>query len=82
MEEALAQYTLAVVVGFVLAKWFVENVKFHLRTKRWWIHHWFLAAASMTILYLLEIFTPLLWGGLCGVALEGLMRKNWSLKRQ
>ena len=82
MDEVFAHYTLALIAGFVLAKWFVENVDFHLRTKKVWLHHWILAALAMCVLYLFEIFTPLIWGALCGIALEGLVRKNWSLRRE
>ena len=62
MDEVFAHYTLALIAGFVLAKWFVENVKFHLRTKKVWLHHWILAALAMCVLYFFKIFTPVIWG--------------------
>ena len=82
MDEVFAHYTLALIAGFVFAKWFVENVNFHLRTKKVWLHHWILAALAMSFLYFFKIFTPAIWGALCGIALEGLVRKNWSLRRE
>jgi hypothetical protein len=34
----------------------------------------------MAVVYLMEIESPIIWGALTGVALEGLRRKNWSIR--
>jgi hypothetical protein len=36
----------------------------------------------MGVLMLLEISEPYVWGALTGVALEGLPRKNWSIRNK
>jgi hypothetical protein len=36
----------------------------------------------MLIVLYLEIDEPYIWGGLTGVALEGLPRKNWSIRNK
>ena len=75
-----AQYSVALIIAFALVRFITENTKFHLRAKGIWIHHWILAAIAMAALYLLDIENPIIWGCLTGVALEGLRRKNWSIK--
>ena len=75
-----AQYSLALITSFALVRFITENTKFHLRAKGLWVHHWILAAVTMTIIYLMEIDNPIVWGALTGVALEGLRRKNWSIR--
>ena len=35
----------------------------------------------MLPLFYFQIDEPLLWGALTGTALEGLGRKNWSIRR-
>ena len=77
-----AYYSVGLVVAFVLARWVTENMKFHIRNKKLWVHHWIIAALAMVVLFGLEVDTPWLWGGLTGVALEGLRRDNWSLFRK
>jgi H+/Cl- antiporter ClcA len=76
-----ALYSLSLVIAFSIARWVSENIKFHVRNKKLWVHHWILAAAAMMIIYILQFDEPWLWGGLTGVALEGLRRENWSLFR-
>ena len=76
-----AFYSVALVLAFSGARWFTENVKFHLRNQRFWVHHWILAAVAMLALVVLDVASPWVWGGLTGVALEGLRRDNWSLFR-
>ena len=75
-----AQYSLALIATFALVRFITENTNFHLRAKGLWIHHWILAAIAMSAIYLLEIENPMVWGSLTGVALEGLRRKNWSIR--
>ena len=75
-----AQYSLALIMTFALVRFVTENTKFHLRAKGLWVHHWILAAVAMAVVYLMEIESPIIWGALTGVALEGLRRKNWSIR--
>jgi len=75
-----AQYSLALIFTFALVRFITENIKFHLRAKGIWIHHWILAAIAMIVIYAMNIDNPIIWGCLTGVALEGLRRKNWSIK--
>jgi hypothetical protein len=75
-----AQYSLALIITFALVRFVTENTKFHLRAKGLWVHHWILAAVAMAVVYLMEIESPIIWGALTGVALEGLRRKNWSIR--
>ena len=75
-----AQYSLALITAFALVRYVTENTKFHLRVSGLWIHHWILAAGTMAVIYYLKIDEPWLWGALCGVALEGLRRKNWTIR--
>ena len=75
-----AQYSLALIITFALVRFVTENTKFHLRAKGLWVHHWILAAVAMTVVYLMEIESPIIWGALTGVALEGLRRKDWSIR--
>ena len=75
-----AQYSLALIFTFALVRFVTENTKLHLRAKGIWIHHWILAAIAMIVIYAMEIDNPIIWGCLTGVALEGLRRKNWSIK--
>ena len=75
-----AQYSLALIISFALVRFVTENTQFHLRAKGLWVHHWILAAVTMAVVYLMEIDNPIVWGALTGVALEGLRRKNWSIR--
>ena len=75
-----AQYSLALIIAFALVRFVTENTQFHLRAKGLWVHHWILAALTMAVVYLMEIDNPIVWGALTGVALEGLRRKNWSIR--
>ena len=76
-----AYYSIALIFGFVLARWVTENFKFHVRSKSIWLHHWIIAAIAMIILLVLKEDSEVIWGILTGVALEGLGRKNWSILR-
>ena len=76
-----AYYSLAVICGFALTRWGTENVKFHVRNNSIWLHHWIIALIVMSILVWQNIDSPLAWGFLTGIALEGLGRKNWSIVR-
>ena len=77
-----AQYSLALIFTFAIVRFITENTKFHLRAKGLWIHHWILAVIAMLIILYLEIDEPYVWGALTGVALEGLPRKNWSIRNK
>ena len=76
-----AFYSVAIICGFATTRWVTENIKFHVRNKSIWLHHWIVAFLLMAILFWLKIESPLIWGVLTGVALEGLGRKNWSIMR-
>tara|TARA_B100001093_G_scaffold172946_1_gene165841 strand:- start:2435 stop:2683 length:249 start_codon:yes stop_codon:yes gene_type:complete len=78
MEFAI--YSIALIGGYAITRYVTEQTSFHLRVKGLWIHHWILASLLMTALYLFEIFNTEVWGLLTGIALEGLSRKNWSIK--
>ena len=77
-----AVYSLSLVVGFSGARWFTENIKFHLRTTNVWLHHWIIAFAGMVVLFGLGVDNAWVWGGFTGVALEGLRRDKWSIVRK
>jgi|TARA_B100000035_G_scaffold172633_1_gene147326 hypothetical protein len=74
-------FSLGIVLGFSIVRWLTENIKFHIRTKSIWLHHWIIAFLVMIPLLYFQIDEPLVWGGLTGAALEGLGRKNWSIRR-
>jgi|TARA_B110000914_G_scaffold211589_1_gene211780 hypothetical protein len=76
-----AFYSVAMICGFAITRWVTENIKFHVRSKSIWFHHWIFAFLVMAILLWLKIESPSVWGILTGVALEGLGRKNWSIMR-
>jgi len=73
-------YSCALILGYAATRFITERTKFHLRMKGFWIHHWILSAIAMAILAVLGYDEPQVWGILTGVALEGLSRKNWSIK--
>ncbi|MDP6194485.1 MAG: hypothetical protein QF880_02035 [Candidatus Poseidonia sp.] len=77
-----AWYSVALIASFAGARWFTENIKFHLRNKRFWLHHWFLAFITMGVLVAADVQQAWIWGALTGVALEGLRRDQWSLLRK
>ena len=74
-------FSLGIVLGFSIVRWLTENIKFHIRTESIWLHHWIIAFLVMIPLLYFQIDEPLVWGGLTGAALEGLGRKNWSIRR-
>ena len=74
-------FSLGIVLGFSIVRWLTENIKFHIRTKSIWLHHWIIAFLVMIPLLYFQIDEPLVRGGLTGAALEGLGRKNWSIRR-
>ena len=80
MVMDLAIYSIAVIGGYALTRFITEQTSFHLRLKGLWIHHWILASLLMSLLFVFEVNLPGVWGLLTGVALEGLSRKNWSIK--
>lgn len=77
-----AFYSVGIILGFSIIRWLTENIKFHIRNNFVWVHHWILAFVAMIPLFFFEIDVPILWGMLTGVALEGLGRKNWSIRRK
>ena len=77
-----AHYSISLILGFVVARFVTENTNIHLKFKGLWIHHWILATLAMVVVLYLEISEPYIWGGLTGVALEGLPRKNWSIRNK
>ena len=77
-----AHYSISLILGFVVARFVTENTKIHLKFKGLWIHHWILATLAMMVVLYLEISEPYIWGGLTGVALEGLPRNNWSIRNK
>ena len=79
MEFAI--YSISLIVGFAITRWVTENIKFHVRNKKIWLHHWIVASLVMGILLFFEIDYTFLWRALTGMALEGLPRKNWSIRR-
>ncbi len=74
-----AHYSLALIAGFALTRLATEQLKIRLKGGGFWVHHWILAAVAMVGIYTAGIENPAVWGGLTGVALEGLRRKNWGL---
>ena len=79
MEFAI--YSISLILGFAVTRWITENIKFHVRNKKIWLHHWIVASLAMVVLLFFEIDYTFVWGALTGVALEGLPRKNWSIRR-
>ena len=77
-----AIYSVGIILGFSVIRWLTENIKFHIRNNVVWVHHWILAFVAMVALFFFKIEYPLLWGILTGIALEGLGRKNWSIRRK
>ena len=75
-------YSLGFVSAFAFARLMTENIKFHIRTSSIWLHHWIIAFLVMIPLMYFKIDEPILWGAMTGVALEGLGRKNWSIRRK
>ena len=73
-------YSLSLILGYAVARFVTERTTFHLRMKGVWIHHWILSAMAMALLAVLGYDEPQVWGFLTGVALDGLSRKNWSIK--
>ena len=88
-----AYYSISLILAFAFARYVTVIAKIpvagiHLKfsnqghSKFMWIHHWILATLAMIVLLLLEISEPYVWGALTGVALEGLPRKNWSIRNK
>ena len=77
-----AHYSIALIIAFALARYVTENTQFHLKSKKFWLHHWIIATLAMFVALYLELAEPVIWGVLTGVALEGLPRKNWSIRRK
>ena len=78
MEFAI--YSIGLLLGYVIARFVTEQTKIHIRVKGLWLHHWILATLLMLGLFLFEVYNTEVWGLLTGVALEGLSRRNWSIR--
>ena len=76
-----AVYSISLILGFAATRWVTENIKFHVRNKKIWFHHWIVATIVMCALFYFKIDYVFVWGALTGMALEGLPRKNWSIRR-
>ena len=77
-----AQYSIALIFAYAFTRYVTENTKIHVKFKGLWLHHWILSAVVMIILFYFEIDIPIIWGTLTGIALEGLPRKNWSIRNK
>ena len=77
-----AQYSIALIFAYAFTRYVTENTKIHVKFKGLWLHHWILSAVVMIILFYFEIDIPIIWGVLTGIALEGLPRKNWSIRNK
>ena len=77
-----AQYSIALIFAYAFTRYVTENTKIHVKFKGLWLHHWILSAVVMVILFYFEIDMPIIWGALTGIALEGLPRKNWSIRNK
>jgi hypothetical protein len=75
-----AMYSILLIASYAFTRYITEQTTFHLRMKGVWIHHWIIAALAMVILLWFEISASWVWGILTGIALEGLSRKNWSIR--
>ena len=38
-----AVYSISLILGFAATRWVTENIKFHVRNKKIWLHHWIVA---------------------------------------
>ena len=76
-----AYFSISVVLSLAMTRWITERFKPHLRNRSFWIHHWILALMAMIAGMFLSLKSPMFWGSLMGVAIEGLGRKNWSIRR-
>ena len=76
-----AYFSISIIVSMALTRWITERFKPHIRTGSVWLHHWIVALLAMIVGALLSVESPLFWGVLTGVAIEGLGRKKWSIRR-
>ncbi len=77
----LTYFSVAVILGFMITRYITENTDFHIRNNKVWMHHWIIAFIALGVVVYFNIESPWISGSLLGVALEGLGRKNWSIKR-
>ena len=75
---SLQGFSVALIAGFALARLAVERTQIRLRMGRLRIHHWMWATAALGALLFWDASPDWAWGGLVGVALEGLRRKKWG----
>ncbi|MGY8728001.1 MAG: hypothetical protein ACKVKS_02095 [Candidatus Poseidoniales archaeon] len=75
-----AIYSISLIVSYAFTRYVTERTSIHIRMKGFWIHHWIIATLFMILLFGLGIQHAWAWGILTGIALEGLPRKNWSIR--
>ena len=76
----MLEYSLALIMGYVVAKWFTPYSP-RLKTKKYHIHHWMWGTCLLCFLLIFDIRDDVSIGLLTGIVLEGLSYKNWKLKR-
>ena len=76
MGGKLIEYSLALLTGYVAAKWASPRFP-SLKNERFHFHHW-MWASILLLLTLWQGWTPDWFvGGLVGIALQVLSYKNW-----
>ena len=59
-----AVYSISLILGFAATRWVTENIKFHVRNKKIWLHHWIVATIVMCALFYFKIDYVFVWGAL------------------
>lgn len=75
----MIEYSLALIIGYVLAKW-ITPYSPKLITKKYHIHHWMWGFSILCILLIFNIKDNISIGFLTGIILEGLSYKNWTIR--
>ena len=70
-------YTIAIVIGFVIARLGVEYTNLRIEIGPVRVHHWMWATLLISIALFRE-YPEWVWGFLLGIALEGLRRGYWG----
>ena len=76
----MIEYSLALITGYVMAKWFTPYAP-KLQTNKYHIHHWMWGTALLCLLLILDMKDDVSVGLLTGIILEGLSYKNWKIQR-
>ena len=79
--DYMIEYSLALIIGYVLAKW-VTPYSPKLLTKKYHIHHWIWGTCLLCFLLILDVKDDVSIGLLTGIDLEGLSYKNWKIYRE